>query len=50
MELADRWHRFFAVYPYLIVYGDETKPLQIVHVLYAARDFKAMLGLPSEEP
>jgi len=29
-ELADRRHRFFLVYSYLIVYRHETKALQIV--------------------
>ncbi len=49
-ELADRRHFFFAVCSYLLVYRRETKPLQIVRVLHAARDVQAMLGLPSEEP
>lgn len=35
---ADRRHRFFLVYSYLIIYRSETKPLQITRVLRAARD------------
>ena len=48
-ELADRRHRFFLVYSYLIVYRFETQPLQVIRVLDAARDVQSVLGLPSEE-
>ncbi|MCX6613312.1 MAG: type II toxin-antitoxin system RelE/ParE family toxin [Acidobacteria bacterium] len=48
-DLADRRHRFFLVYSYLIVYRYETKPLQIIRVLHAARDVQSILGLPAEE-
>src|SRR5258708_5229759 len=44
-ELADKRHRFLLVYSYLIVYRHETKPLQIVCVLHAARDVQSILGL-----
>lgn len=37
-ELADRGHRFFLGYSYLIVYRYETKPLQVIRVLHAGRD------------
>jgi toxin ParE1/3/4 len=37
-DLADRRHRFFLIYSYLIVYRPQTRPLQIVRVLHAARD------------
>ena len=49
-ELADRRHRFLLVYSYLIVYRSETKPLQVIRILHAARDVQNILGLPSEEP
>lgn len=49
-ELADKRHRFLLVYSYLIVYRDETKPLQIVRVLHAARDVQNILGLAPDEP
>jgi plasmid stabilization system protein ParE len=49
-ELADKRHRFFLVSPYLIVYRHETRPLQIIRVLHAARDVQTILGLPQEEP
>lgn len=49
-ELADKRHRFFLVHSYLIVYRHETKPLQIVRVLHAARDVQSLLGLTPEEP
>jgi plasmid stabilization system protein ParE len=44
-ELADKRHRFFLVYSYLIVYRHETKPLQIIRILHAARDVQNVLGL-----
>jgi plasmid stabilization system protein ParE len=49
-ELADKQHRFFPVYSYLIVYRAESKPLQIVRVLHAARDVQSILGLSSDQP
>lgn len=48
-ELADKRHRFFVVYSYLIVYRHEAKPLQIVRVLHAARDVQSLLGLVPDE-
>ena len=48
-ELADRRHRFFLVYSYLIVYRYETKPLQVIRVLHAARDLQSILPLIPEE-
>jgi plasmid stabilization system protein ParE len=48
-ELADRRHRFFPVYSYLIVYLFEAKPLSVIRVLHAARDVQSILGLTSEE-
>jgi plasmid stabilization system protein ParE len=49
-DLADRRHRFILVYSYLIIYRHETKPLQVIRILHAARDVQSMLGLTSEEP
>ena len=49
-ELADKRHRFFLVYSYLIVYRDKTKPLQIVRVLHTARDVQGILGPVPGEP
>ena len=49
-ELTDKRHRFFLVYSYLIVYRQETKPLQIIRVLHAARDVQSILGLAPDEP
>jgi plasmid stabilization system protein ParE len=43
-DLADRRHRFFLVYSYLIVYRPETRPLEIIRVLHASRDIRALLG------
>lgn len=48
-ELADKRHRFFLVYSYLIVYRHENKPLQIVRVLHAARDVQSILGTALDE-
>src|SRR5258706_16062358 len=44
-ELADKRHRFFPGYSYLIVYRHEAKPLQIVPGLHAARDVQNIFGL-----
>ena len=44
-ELTDKRHRFFLVYSYLIIYRHETKPLQIIRVIHAARDVQNILGL-----
>lgn len=49
-ELADKRHKFFLVYSYLIVYRHETKPLQILRILHAARDVQTILGLVPDEP
>ena len=48
-ELTDKRHRLLLVYSYLIVYRHETKPLQIIRVLHAARDVQSILGLTAEE-
>jgi len=48
-ELADKRHRFFLVYSYLIIYRADTDPLQIIRVLHAARDVQALLGFVSED-
>jgi plasmid stabilization system protein ParE len=42
--LANRQHRFLLVSSYLIVYRAETKPLQVIRVLHAARDIQQLLG------
>ena len=49
-ELADKRHRFWLVYSYLIAYRHQAKPLQIVRVLHAARDLQSILGLSPDEP
>jgi plasmid stabilization system protein ParE len=48
-ELTDKRHRFLLVHSYLIVYRHETKPLQIIRVLHAARDVHSVLRLASDE-
>ena len=48
-ELTDKRHRFLLVYSYLIVYRHETKPLQILRILHAARDVQSILGLAPVE-
>ena len=42
-DLADKRHRFIAVYSYLIVYRPGTQPLQVLRVLHAARDVQEIL-------
>ena len=48
-DLADRRHRFYLVYSYLIVYRVGTDPLQIIRVLHAARDVQTSLRMTLEE-
>lgn len=48
-DLADRRHRFWLVYSYLIVYRFEPRPLQVIRVLHAARDVQSILGLPAAD-
>lgn len=49
-ELTGKQHRFFLVYSYLIVDRYETKPVQIIRVLHAARNLQSVLGLTQDEP
>jgi antitoxin ParD1/3/4/toxin ParE1/3/4 len=49
-ELTDKRHRFFLVSSYLIVYRQETRPLQIIRILHASRDVQSILGLAIDEP
>lgn len=44
-DLADRRHRFFLVYSYLIVYRHEARRLEVIRVLHAARDVRNLLAL-----
>jgi antitoxin ParD1/3/4/toxin ParE1/3/4 len=48
-DLADRRHRFFLVYSYLIVYRSGTQPLEIIRILHASRDVRDLLGFATEE-
>lgn len=43
-EVIDISYRFWRVRSYFIVYRPETKPLQIIRIVHAARDLKALLG------
>ena len=45
-DLADKRHRFYLVHPYLIIYRTGSKPLQVLRILHASRDVKALLGAP----
>lgn len=47
-DLSDAEVRFHQVYSYLILYRPETKPLQIVRILHAARDVETILDNPLE--
>jgi antitoxin ParD1/3/4/toxin ParE1/3/4 len=47
-ELADKRHRFFLAYSYLIVYRPETSPMQVIRVLHAGRDVQSILALSAE--
>ena len=46
-EFVGKQYRFWLVHSYLIVYRWQTKPIQIIRVLHAARDVQALLGLTS---
>src|SRR5713226_1864211 len=48
-ELTDKRLRVFLVYSCLIVSRHETKPLQIIRVLHAARDVQSILGVTPDE-
>jgi plasmid stabilization system protein ParE len=43
-DLAPVLLRFWPVYSYLIVYRPDSRPLQILRVLHAARDVRSVLG------
>jgi antitoxin ParD1/3/4/toxin ParE1/3/4 len=49
-DLADRRHRFFLVYSYLIVYRSDARPLQVIRILHASRDVQSLLGLHEDQP
>ncbi|MBK8167831.1 MAG: type II toxin-antitoxin system RelE/ParE family toxin [bacterium] len=42
-DLTTRPVRFFPVYPYLVVYSADTRPLEIVCVLGGAQDVESIL-------
>jgi toxin ParE1/3/4 len=43
-DLTDEAVKFFPIYSYLIVYRQETKPLQIVSILHSHRDVEKILS------
>jgi plasmid stabilization system protein ParE len=43
-DLTSRPVRFFPVYSYLVVYLDETDPIQVIRVLAAARDIGSIMS------
>jgi plasmid stabilization system protein ParE len=47
-DLADEPLRFWRVRSHLIIYRSETKPIQVVRVLHAARDLRAVLDEAGE--
>jgi toxin ParE1/3/4 len=42
-DLTSEPVRFWSVYSYLVIYRPEARPLQIVRVLHASRDVRAIL-------
>lgn len=42
-DLASEPVRFWSVYSYLVIYRSETRPVQVVRVLHASRDVRAIL-------
>lgn len=43
-DLADKRHRFWAVYSYLVVYRDETNPLEIIAIVHGKRELSAFFA------
>jgi antitoxin ParD1/3/4/toxin ParE1/3/4 len=43
-ELLDQRHRFWSVWSYLIVYRWTMKPIQVVAIIYGARDLDVVLA------
>jgi antitoxin ParD1/3/4 len=43
-DLADTRHRFWLVHSYLVVYREETEPLQIVAIVHGSRELKAIFS------
>jgi len=44
-ELLSRKHRFWNLYPYVVVYVWEAKPIQVVSVIHGVRDLATILAL-----
>src|SRR6185295_13525205 len=43
-DLASEPFRFWSEYSYLVIYRAETRPIQVVRILHASRDVRAILG------
>ena len=48
-ELADKRHRFWPIYSYVIVYRECTDPLQIIAIIHGARDLRTFLNTSDRE-
>lgn len=46
-DFADKRHRFWPVLSYLIMYRQDTKPLQILRIVSGYRDLIALLNPPA---
>ncbi len=44
-EAAEQKYRFWNLYPYVLVYAWEAKPVQVVSVIHGVRDLAAILAL-----
>lgn len=44
-ELLSRKYRFWNLYPYVVVYVWEAKPIQVVSIVHGARDLATFLTL-----
>lgn len=40
-DLADRRHRFWTVYSYVVAYRDQARPLEIIAIVHGARQLEA---------
>lgn len=45
-DVTDLPVRFWSVHSYLIVYRDDCRPIDIVHIVHGARNLKAILKEP----
>lgn len=48
-DVADKRHRFFIVFSYVVVYHCASTPIEILRVIHGARDLQSLLGPDSPQ-